>query len=200
MPGNLHPPASARIGYFAQSASPPQVAGGCGDIADANSRRRLHSWRMIDLQPTASTGPARPLPPDSAARAMIVERLRLTPLRAARAIAVATLLVTLASGVAIRLVDAREFPTIGRGLWWAAQTVTTVGYGDVVPHATAGRVLAVFVMLNAIAVLTVVTAAITASLLERASGGIPRRLDSQLAAIDHRLARLEEALRETRES
>jgi len=39
-----------------------------------------------------------------------------------------TLLVTLASGVAMRLIDPEEFPTIGRGLWWAAQTVTTVGY------------------------------------------------------------------------
>jgi hypothetical protein len=45
------------------------------------------------------------------------------------------------SGAAMRLVDGKEFPTIGRGLWWAAETVTTVGYGDVVARATPGRVL-----------------------------------------------------------
>jgi voltage-gated potassium channel Kch len=38
----------------------------------------------------------------------------------------------------MRLVDGKEFPTIGRGLWWAAETVTTVGYGDVVARATPG--------------------------------------------------------------
>jgi voltage-gated potassium channel len=51
-------------------------------------------------------------------------------------------------------------------LWWAAETVSTVGYGDVVPHATRGRLVAVMVMLSALAFLTVVTAAITATLLE----------------------------------
>jgi hypothetical protein len=50
--------------------------------------------------------------------------------------------------------------------------VSTVGYGDVVPHATSGRLLAVVVMLCALAFLTVVTAAITATLLE----GTHRRL------------------------
>jgi voltage-gated potassium channel Kch len=66
----------------------------------------------------------------------------------------------------MRLVDGKEFPTFGRGLWWAAQTVTTVGYGDAVPHATSGRLVAVAVMVCALAFLTVVTGAITASLLD----------------------------------
>ena len=33
----------------------------------------------------------------------------------------------------MRLLDPSEYPSIGRGLWWAIQTVTTVGYGDVTP-------------------------------------------------------------------
>jgi voltage-gated potassium channel len=125
---------------------------------------------------------------------------RLTPVRAVRAISAVTLLVTLASGVAMRLIDGKEFPTIGRGLWWAAQTVTTVGYGDVVPRTTPGRALALVVMVCAVAFLTVVTAAITAALIEREHH---RRLstgsglaDSQLQEISDRIDRLEESLRD----
>jgi Ion channel len=32
-----------------------------------------------------------------------------------------------------RLLDHQEFPTIGKGLWFSLQTVTTVGYGDATP-------------------------------------------------------------------
>jgi voltage-gated potassium channel len=102
-------------------------------------------------------------------------RIEWTPARAVRAIVLVTLLVTLASGALMCLVDRNEFPTLGRGLWWAAQTVSTVGYGDVAPHATSGRLLAIVVMLCALAFLTVVTAAITATLLE----GTHRRLQSR---------------------
>jgi voltage-gated potassium channel Kch len=91
----------------------------------------------------------------------------LTPRRAVRIIALTTTVVTIASGAAMRLVDAHEFPSLGAGLWWAAQTVTTVGYGDVVPHSTAGRLVAVAVMICALAFVTVVTASITAALIEQ---------------------------------
>ena len=89
-----------------------------------------------------------------------------TPARAVRAITLVTLVVSVVSGVAMRIVDGREFPTVGLGLWWAAQTVTTVGYGDIVPKETGGRIVAIVVMLNAIGFLTVMTAAITATFIE----------------------------------
>src|SRR6478752_4649019 len=41
----------------------------------------------------------------------------------------------------ITLLDRQEFPSLGTGLWWALQTVTTVGYGDVTPATTAGRLV-----------------------------------------------------------
>jgi hypothetical protein len=34
-----------------------------------------------------------------------------------------------------------RLPTIGLALWWAVMTVTTVGYGDIVPTTTAGRLV-----------------------------------------------------------
>jgi voltage-gated potassium channel len=122
----------------------------------------------------------------------------ISPIRAVRAISIVTLLVSFASGAAMRLTDGKEFPTVGRGLWWAAETVTTVGYGDVVPRATVGRVLAVVVMVSAIAFLTVVTAAITATLIERQRGRAPTSespTELQLREISDRLTRLQECLR-----
>jgi voltage-gated potassium channel len=112
-------------------------------------------------------------------------------------VAAVTLLVTLLCGTAMHIVDRREFPTIGRGLWWAAQTVTTVGYGDVVPHSTTGRFLAIVVMLCAITFVTVVTAAVTAILIDRSRGVPARGPDSPeelLVEINQRLERLERSL------
>ena len=38
------------------------------------------------------------------------------------------------SGILMRVLDHREYPNIFIGMWWAIQTVTTVGYGDVTPR------------------------------------------------------------------
>ena len=44
--------------------------------------------------------------------------------------------------------------------WWAMSTVTTVGYGDIYPVTTEGRIVAIFLMLAGIGTLGVYTAAI----------------------------------------
>lgn len=46
-----------------------------------------------------------------------------------------------------------EFATFGDSLWWAIVTLTTVGYGDIVPATTTGRIAAVMIMLTGVAVL-----------------------------------------------
>ena len=46
-----------------------------------------------------------------------------------------------------RDVQPRQFGTFPQALWWAVVTMTTVGYGDVVPVTPGGRLLASFVMI-----------------------------------------------------
>ena len=82
-------------------------------------------------------------------------------------IATVTTTITVAAGLLMTVIDHTGFPSIGSGLWWAVQTVTTVGYGDHVPETTAGQVLAAFVMLLGIGFVTVITASITGAFVEQ---------------------------------
>ena len=101
-------------------------------------------------------------------------------------------LLAIGSGVLMWLVDREDFPTLGLALWWATSTVTTVGYGDVVPVQPAGRFVATGLMIVGYASLSLLTG-IVASLL------VQRRLsageDSALVRVEERLAEVERLLR-----
>ena len=124
----------------------------------------------------------------------IVNR-RLTPRRAASTIAAFTIVFAVAGGILARVLDKEDFPTLGEGLWWSLQTVTTVGYGDIVPRNTEGRIIAGLVMLTGIAFIAVVTAAVTAALIETARRQLARTAtESKLDEISKRLTAIESAL------
>ena len=57
--------------------------------------------------------------------------------------------------------------TFGDALWWVLTTITTVGYGDLYPVTTEGRLVAAGLMVAGIAVLGTVTAAIATWFLEQ---------------------------------
>jgi voltage-gated potassium channel len=116
-------------------------------------------------------------------------------------IVIATAIVVAGAGILMRLIDHKEYASIWLGMWWAVQTVTTVGYGDVTPKDPNGRIVATFVMFEGIAFLAIVTAAITSTFVERASRkrqeyrvAEEQRIDTRFDELDRRLERIEEAL------
>ena len=133
-------------------------------------------------------------------RRVLGREIDLTARRAVLIIATVTTLVTVAAGFLMRHVDEKDFSTVGEGMWWAVQTVTTVGYGDEVPQTTGGRLLAALVMLTGIGFITVVTASVTAAFVEAARRWMGKVSEqATLAKLDdlvQRLDRIEKRLKE----
>jgi voltage-gated potassium channel Kch len=119
---------------------------------------------------------------------------------AIRLIVAATIVTTVAGGVAVRIFDHKDFHNIGDAMWWALQTVTTVGYGDITPKTAVGRLIGSLVLLYSVAFLTILTAAITTTFIERARTQRQTALghaDPTIARLDdivERLDRLEQRL------
>ena len=124
---------------------------------------------------------------------------------AASVIVTATLVIVVAGGVAIRILDHHEYSSIWLGMWWALQTVTTVGYGDVTPKTVPGRFVGAIMMLQGIAFLAIITAAITSRFVARAEAErdaeeqaevdrVEERLDTRLLELSQRLDRVEQLL------
>jgi voltage-gated potassium channel len=117
---------------------------------------------------------------------------------AASVIVTATLVIVVGGGALFRVLDHKEYPDIWIGMWFALQTVTTVGYGDVTPKDAAGKLVAALIMLEGIAFLAIVTAAITSTFVARAARErLTAAEDSQIedeSRIDARLDNLAQQL------
>jgi hypothetical protein len=100
--------------------------------------------------------------------------------------------ITIAYGIVMRFVDPHDFPTGGLALWWAAETVTTIGYGDVVPTTTLGRFVAAGLMIFGFASLSLL-AGVVASVFVHRREATER---PEFAAVEERLAEIERLLRE----
>jgi len=125
---------------------------------------------------------------------------------AASVIVTATAGVVVLGGILMRVLDHEEYSNVWVGMWWALQTVTTVGYGDVTPTHVSGRIVAALVMLEGIAFLTIIIAAITSTFVERAAAehakqeekeedAAEARIEAKLDELSDRLDRIETALR-----
>lgn len=75
-------------------------------------------------------------------------------------------IVTLLWGLLLPLFDT-TVATPWDGIWLAWETVTTVGYGDIVPHTVAGRILAILLMIAGVALTSLLTANFASFILNR---------------------------------
>ncbi len=111
-------------------------------------------------------------------------------------VAVATAMSVIAA-VIERLIDP-AFDDMGIALWWAVTTVTTVGYGDIVPESHTGRAAASVLMITGLALIPTLTSIVVATLVSQRAAR--ERQDEQsefnqlvalLRSLDERLQRLE---------
>jgi len=106
----------------------------------------------------------------------------------------------------------KEFATFGDSLWWAVVTITTVGYGDVVPITRTGRVTAVLLMISGVGLLGVLAGTLSsffgfgqpsASDQPKASGATayttPVIPEDELTSIRNQLAELDQQLADLQE-
>ena len=59
-----------------------------------------------------------------------------------------------------------QVETFGDGIWWALVTITTVGYGDITPLTTLGRVVAGFLMILGLGLIATITAIVSAKFIQ----------------------------------
>ena len=117
---------------------------------------------------------------------------RLTLFRAVRTIVAIALILVLVAGALARLVEPDTFTSLGLAYWWAVATVTTVGYGDVVPEDPAGRVVGALLMLTGLSLIPTLTSVIVATLLAKRRQAEQERLEQMLVRIDEHLTRIEQ--------
>jgi voltage-gated potassium channel len=117
---------------------------------------------------------------------------RLTLFRAVGTIIGIAVLLILIAGALERIVEGETFTSLGLSYWWAMETVTTVGYGDVVPETPIGRVVAGMLMLTGIALIPTLTSVIVSTLLAKRRDEDQERLEDMLTRVEQRLAELEQ--------
>jgi voltage-gated potassium channel len=72
------------------------------------------------------------------------------------------------SSTCIYLLESRTtVPGLFEALWWSMVTMTTVGYGDIVPATTSGKVIGILVMASGIGLVSTLTGNLASLLVER---------------------------------
>jgi voltage-gated potassium channel Kch len=124
---------------------------------------------------------------------------RLTLFRAVGTVITVAAILVFSAGLLERLVEPDTFTSLGLAYWWAVTTVTTVGYGDVVPESAGGRLVASGLMLVGLGLIPTLTSVIVATLVGKRTQAQQEQLDRQgkehaaaLERIEAHLARLGE--------
>lgn len=153
--------------------TPPFVASG---IQSIRALRLLRLFRLLRLEPLAR---------------------KVFSMEGIRATASLALLTAVVGGAGFA---GEEGITFGNGLYWAVTTMTTVGYGDITPTSTEGKIIAVVVMLVGIGTATLVVGAVAQRFLVGAVEHVEIAEDDilmQVRDLSARLSQLEQALQRT---
>jgi voltage-gated potassium channel Kch len=121
---------------------------------------------------------------------------RLTLFRAIRTIVAVAMTIVLVAGLVARLVEPETFHSLGLAYWWALTTLTTVGYGDVVPVTTGGRLVGAVLMLTGLALIPTTTSVVVSLLLNKLGKAAYAEDRQAREEQDVRLAKIEELLRD----
>ncbi len=78
--------------------------------------------------------------------------------------------------------------SLGLGIWWAIETISTVGYGDIYPATNTGRVIATGLMFFGVAMFSILTATLASSFSRQEKD----MTASQFATLHERLERIEQ--------
>ena len=72
-----------------------------------------------------------------------------------------------------------EIKTLEDALWWCVATVTTVGYGDIVPVTSLGRYVAIVYMGFGISMITILLSTITSNFYKKRIESVERKKDKE---------------------
>jgi voltage-gated potassium channel len=157
----------------------------------------LRSVRLIRAARLARVGAAVGL-------AVRESRLRLASRAALLAAGAASILVATAAVMVLdaeRAAPKANITGFGDSLWWAASTVTSVGYGDHYPVTAAGRAIAVVLMIAGVAIFGVVAASAAAWFIsaDRDQAAAPqapdiRALTAEITALRHEVRELRDQI------
>jgi voltage-gated potassium channel Kch len=118
---------------------------------------------------------------------------RLTIVRAVRLVASVAITLAFVAAVLERLFDP-AIGTFGDALWWAIVTVTTVGYGDVIPESTVGRIIAGVLMLAGVSAIPITTSLVVSVFVSRIQAQQHERDAEMRQELMDRLDRIEQRL------
>lgn len=106
------------------------------------------------------------------------------------------------AGMLMSIIDP-AFHSPWTGIWWAWETVTTVGYGDYTPTSFLGRLLGIFVMVIGLALLSLITANFAAYFVSKGTNRVTKTEDlilKNLEQLQNRLDKIEEQIKANKDN